>query len=60
MKKIISLTTAFLFAAFAVNAQTRWTPVDGGISVLLIAGAAGYGLKLIVDNRKKKKETNTR
>ena len=57
MKKFVFLSVAMVFIAFAANAQTSCAPIDGGLSLLLVAGAAGYGTKKIAEHRNKK-ETN--
>jgi hypothetical protein len=57
MKKFMFLSVAMVFIALAANAQTDpscGAPVDGGLSLLLIAGAAGYGAKKIAERKNKK------
>ena len=56
MKKFMFLSVAMVFIALAANAQTdpSCAPVDGGLSLLLIAGAAGYGAKKIAERKSKK------
>ncbi len=54
MKTKYILTAVFGLLSVAVMAQGAppATPIDGGLSILLIAGGA-YGAKKIMDNRKK-------
>ena len=52
MKKVLFLSAAFVAIAFAANAQTC-APVDGGLSILLVAGVAGYATKKVAEKRKK-------
>lgn len=57
MKKVSMLMLALLATGFAAYAQTpNDCPVDGGLSFLLIAGAAGYGAKKIAEKKKKQLE----
>ncbi|MEQ8239869.1 MAG: hypothetical protein RIA69_11690 [Cyclobacteriaceae bacterium] len=57
MKKIIiKITTVFgLGLVFVVPVMAQGappaTPIDGGLSLLLVAGGA-YGIKKVMDNRK--------
>jgi hypothetical protein len=53
------LIAIFIILPFALRAQgpgfggdTQDTPIDGGVSLLVVAGA-GYGLKKIRDARRK-------
>ncbi|MGZ3753413.1 MAG: hypothetical protein ACXVAU_19165 [Mucilaginibacter sp.] len=45
------LPAAFILAPFIASAQCA-APVDGGLSVLLIAGVAGYTAKKAADKKK--------
>lgn len=57
MKKTSMLTLILLLTTVAAFAQTpNCAPVDGGLSFLLIAGAAGYGAKKIAEKKKQQKE----
>ena len=56
--RVIGVLTIAMFIAMPVMAQDHFddvendVPVDGGITLLLAAGA-GYGAKKLRDNRKK-------
>lgn len=58
MKNTLKLTLSIIgfFAAFVTMAQAPppppATPIDGGLS-LLLAGGAAYGIKKVMDARKK-------
>lgn len=57
MKKIyITLTTVFFLLTslqvFAQAAPPASTPIDGGLG-LLLAGGVGYGVKKLIDHRRK-------
>ena len=65
-KKLLFALLAFIFCSplylaaqpgFGDDVNDSGAPLDGGLSVLAVAGA-GYGLKKIKDARKKKKEAN--
>lgn len=58
MKTSIILTLALVATSFAAFAQTNTNcaPVDGGLSFLLVAGAASYGAKKIAEKKKQKSE----
>ncbi len=53
MKKTFSFLAINLFIVSAILAQggPPATPIDGGLGILLVAGAA-YGIKKIRDKRK--------
>ena len=62
MKKQLVLTAVFAllsvcaFAYGPLDGEQLGAPVDGGLSFLLIAGAAGYGAKKIAEKKKRKAE----
>ena len=57
MKKILFLSAALVAIAFAANAQAycppNAAPIDGGLSILLVAGVAGYATKKLAERTKK-------
>ncbi len=62
MKKQIMLTIILVASGFTVMASyyppcpPYAAPVDGGLSLLLIAGVAGYSAKKVADRKKQKVE----
>jgi hypothetical protein len=58
MKKQIMLTATFVLVAVAAIAQTpaECVPVDGGLSLLVAAGVAGYSAKKVAEKKKQSKD----
>ena len=46
------VAAAFIMAPFFASAQCNAAPVDGGLSLLLIAGVAGYSAKKVAEKKK--------
>ena len=48
------LAAAFIMAPFIASAQcgTAAAPVDGGLSLLLVAGVAGYSAKKVAEKKR--------
>lgn len=61
MKKQIMLMAVFVTATMAAMAQTPadCVPVDGGLSLLVAAGVAGYSAKKIAEKKQGKGNTQT-
>ncbi|MBL7683861.1 MAG: hypothetical protein JNK00_10920 [Flavipsychrobacter sp.] len=58
MKKHIMLTAVFVTMTVAAIAQTasNCVPVDGGLSLLVAAGIAGYSAKKVAEKKKQSKD----
>ena len=55
---IINLLPAVAKAQISFGTEDPDAPIDGGVSVLIVAGV-GYGIKKAKENRKKKIENNS-
>lgn len=56
---LVSCISAYAYGPIDGSAPYAAAPVDGGVSLLLLAGAAGYGMKKVRERKQRIKDAET-